>query len=912
MEDLICQLGNVLFQEYEWSQTMNCSQDTKESILYISKLTVRHCMLKNTQDNFLPWKQVDTLWYNPFEESISLLDTCLLQTIQPKTIIEKHPSSCSDKAPVFCTKASQIILDWIGIPCLESNPMKWEIWLEDILEETFEAHQLFVQHLYTCWKMQYYEQHCRKRPYSLFKLQVISSKLVEKEKIVSLQTFSKWKNDIKQPKNSNENVFNAIQYDDPLDDFLDMASNEAQNKIRQKYHPEEETKDTVHTISEPKRDSICHVHIPKKTCISATFMSLTQRLMGCKSFLLLPPPLEIFLVGVVMVYHYLIATDTGQRCLWIAQDEYSFVAALLKSFIGPQLVLDLSSDKSCCYLCHVDHLSHISRDEEFSLVVYTVQSFNCCNKQIDSVNQNMYWELCSPFIETCDACLVDPLSTHILNIDLHPIVSMLNHSSSDMLILSLQDTQLGNLLEHLRQTWITFQPSGYQIEGLKVIEDHATTFIQQLQVGCHLSIPDNIGLVDLSAASIENTLYKARHYIQQHFQTLQASKPRKNTDNDWHCSYATTTSTHTFLSDIQQLIALHTLRTAYDYTLHDGLFAASKYLETAQKRYGAMLPCMRSLQDILEDLGQVDKLVHPKTDFIIQICKQLKQTYEQQRKCLPNFRNVPFRILIITLTRYTTHILKRDLNNRGVKSVKSGIDIVERKTLQGQQDIRRYYAILDISMLEWKPVNCISFHETLSHWPSWIATQLYEWIMSQVIEYRCIVLDRNHYIQDSHLKWSTYDHLYQRILSSLVCKKTCNEEEDCRPCGIYVMAIRTVEMSQGWNILLSHLMEMYHQLSIIFLCCLSNQPQNDRKHMIHISTIIQLHPPFRRIFYVKFFFHHQDYERWLNNLTLRNKKYQILRDWMSARPPTSHFHLSFSQSDHQDKQTKLQWTTHGM
>jgi hypothetical protein len=63
--------------------------------------------------------------------------------------------------------------------------------------------------------------------------------------------------------------------------------------------------------------------------------SLTQRLIGSKSILLLPPPLEILSMGLLLTYHYL---TENQRCLWIVQDEYSFVAALLQNYIGPQLV----------------------------------------------------------------------------------------------------------------------------------------------------------------------------------------------------------------------------------------------------------------------------------------------------------------------------------------------------------------------------------------------------------------------------------------------------------------------------------------------------------------------------------------------------------------------------------------------
>ncbi|EME28393.1 uncharacterized protein Gasu_40890 [Galdieria sulphuraria] len=885
MDDLLYQLGNTLFQEYQWNQTNNFSLNNRHSQLSISKLAIRNCVQKTTrkQDCPLIEKQADTLLHNPFQEA-SLLNPSL-KTIQRKT--KNEDFTCFlDKPIAVGIEIFQMILDWMGIPCFEnaeSNHIKWSTWLENILEETYEAYQLLVQHFYITWKLQYRHQYgldlIKSHP---FELEEISSKLYGKEKMISLQTFSKWKNDNKQSTDSvshkNFVHFYNIEYTDPLDDFLDIAGNETQDRIRQKYHPEEEeTEKTVNNFIQQKTDPIFRLNIPKNISISAAFMSLIQQLMGCKSFVLLPPPLEILFMGVVMVYHYLtLATYKGQKCLWIAQDEYPFVAALLEDCIGPQLVFDLSSDKSCCYLCHVHHLSEIPRDEEFSFVVYTVQSFTF---ETESLNEKMYWEFCSPFIETCDACLIDPLSTNIGTVDIDSVVSMLNHSSSNMRIVDVQDTQLDNLLNHLRQTWIAFQPSGYQIEGLKMIEEHAYTYIQQLQDSCNLSIPCNVSLVDLSATSIENTLYKARHHVQGHFQTLQAHKPQKSYHHDSHLSYQTT-SNDTFLSDIQCLIALHTLRTAYDYAQHDGLFGASKYLETAKNRYGSMLPCMRALQDILEDLGQVDKLLHPKTDLIIQISKQLKQTYEQHRKCLPNFRNIPFRILIITQTRYTTCILKRDLYNRGLKNSKSGIDIMERSSLLRQQDIRRYYAILDISILEWKPINSICFHEALSHWPICIAKQLYEWIMSQVVQYRCIVLDRFNCIQDSHLKWRTYDHLYQTILSRLTCKKTFNPipNEDCQY-GIYGITLGTVELNQGLNVLLSHCMEMYPHLNTIFLCCLATQPQNDRKHMIHLSTRIQMNPHFRRTFSVKFFFHNKDYERWLKSLTARNKKYKILRDW---------------------------------
>lgn len=394
----------------------------------------------------------------------------------------------------------------------------------------------------------------------------------------------------------------------------------------------------------------------------------------------------------------------------------------------------MSLNKSGCFLCHLSQLSNIPRDEEFSLVIYTAQSL-VDKSQVDICTIQLQWELCFPFMETADAILIDPLSK-LWTIEPQQVVESILHSPcSDMLLLDMHDAQLVDQLSILRQTWIVFYPSGYQMEGMKMIEEHAAQYIEKLKNSCNVNLACNVNLNHLSTTNIENTLYKARHYIREYFQTLHACKPRQDdTDNQWSDS---------FLLDIQHLIALHTLRTSYDYVQHDGLYGASKYLDTAHKRYGSMLPCMKTLQNMLEDLGQVDKLLHPKTDIIVKTSKQLKHIYEQQRRCLPNFRGVPFRILVVATTRYTAYMLKRDLYNRGLKN-NSGIDIVERKCVE---DIRQYYAILDLTLLEWKPTSCLAFHETLSHWPIQVATQLYEWIMSQVVQYRCVIVDRNNNIQ---------------------------------------------------------------------------------------------------------------------------------------------------------------------
>jgi len=384
----------------------------------------------------------------------------------------------------------------------------------------------------------------------------------------------------------------------------------------------------------------------------------------------------------------------------------------------------------CCFLCPVHQLCDIPRDEEFSLVVYTAQSYRQCHDAM------RYWEFCIPFVENSQTSLFS-LSSTTMALDKEPHAMRMPSfllQNSEMHWWDIRNTTLEHLWKHLRQTWITLSLSGYQIEGLKMIEEQASEYILQLQSSCNLSMSRNVHLMDLSTQCIENTLYKARHYIQQHHQTLEARKPSLH-DGVSH----TTTTTTTYFMDIQNLIALHTLRTAYDYVQHDGLYAASKYLECAQKRYGSMLPCMKHLQDTLEDLGQVDKLLHPKTDLVIKTIQQLKQEFQQHRQCLPNFRDVPFCVLIVTNTRYTAHILKRDLYNRGMKK---GVYKIVQKTNLG--DIRPYYAIVDISLMQWKTSIPRYFHQTLHHWPMNIATQLYQWIVSQVVQYRCVVVLNPH------------------------------------------------------------------------------------------------------------------------------------------------------------------------
>lgn len=162
--------------------------------------------------------------------------------------------------------------------------------------------------------------------------------------------------------------------------------------------------------------------------------------------------------------------------------------------------------------------------------------------------------------------------------------------------------------------------------------------------------------------------------------------------------------------------------------------------------------------------------------------------------------------------------------------------------------------------------------------------------------------------QDSLLDWNRYDPLYQKILSfDLLWTKTTTTASHNKDClyGIYGMEIGTVDVTQGLHLLLTHLMQIYSAFRVIILCCITNEPQKDRKQMIDLSTTIQLNPDFRHNFSIKFFFHSNDYERWLKSLQDMNIKCQILRDWFSSKPPAPHFHLSFK--DDEDKQTKLQW-----
>lgn len=360
MKDLLRQLGYVLFEEYQWNETQNLCFDNHKKKWDAIPLVLASCTNINDASTSAPLVlfQHEELWETPFW-SMNGLETRPLKWIE-----QKKTETGRENIIELVTMSSHLLLDWMATTCSnkpEVNSIELKAWMEDILEETWDVYQSLVQHLYDDWKVQCQNHHLREQSKRHpFHLQDMTSTYLVK-KNMPLKPISTWKRDTKQSTSilsSHENVLlhNTIEYDNPLDDFLDITGNEKQERIRQKYHPDLE--ESLHTCLQEKSsnkwdgcvsplpceslsDATCCLHIPKDICISKELISVAQRLVGHKSFLLLPPPLEIFLIGVVMVYHYLTAMENRPRCLWIAQDEYPFVAALLKQRIGSQLVWNI-------------------------------------------------------------------------------------------------------------------------------------------------------------------------------------------------------------------------------------------------------------------------------------------------------------------------------------------------------------------------------------------------------------------------------------------------------------------------------------------------------------------------------------------------------------------------------------------
>jgi hypothetical protein len=281
MNDLLCQLAQVFFQEYKWNRKDNLSVDNEKSECFVvNKCIIRKCSQITKQSTFVIFTDKHR-WFsdkNQIEEPFpttttitTLLEEIRLRLIPAKKQMTERGYAYSKKQEErkdcvhrevkvreehldFCRKSSQLLVKWMNslwFDKKDSNSLKLELWLGSLLDEKYDAFEFLVRHFYEAWKTQY-ARHCFK-PASVVSLyctweELSPPCLLEKSKDVSLQKFSKWSHDAKHTTDTlpNENVlqWNGVEYDDPLDDFLDITSNETRDQRKQKYRPEEETEET--------------------------------------------------------------------------------------------------------------------------------------------------------------------------------------------------------------------------------------------------------------------------------------------------------------------------------------------------------------------------------------------------------------------------------------------------------------------------------------------------------------------------------------------------------------------------------------------------------------------------------------------------------------------------------------------